>query len=202
MDDRLLDAVLDAVLGRSKDAAGGLRLSGEGSMLGELVAAVLERALAADLTAHLGYGKGDRAGRQPGTPATGRSPRRCRPGSGRCRWPCRGTGSGPPGPLLVPKRAGRIAGGLDDMIISLYAHGMSVREILHHLEQVYGTQLSHQTVSRITDAVLEEVRAWQARPLDSAWFLAVVANSDGEGFACRGTRRTRCRLRLSAGTSS
>ena len=45
-------------------------------------------------------------------------------------------------PVLVPKRSGRIAGGLDDMIISLYAHGMSVRDIVHHLEQVYGTQLS------------------------------------------------------------
>jgi putative transposase len=72
-------------------------------------------------------------------------------------------------PLLVPKRAGRVAGGLDDMIISLYAHGMSVRDILHHLEQVYGTRLSHETVSRITGQVLEEVRAWQSRPLDPVY---------------------------------
>ena len=67
-------------------------------------------------------------------------------------------------PLLVPKRAGRITGGLDDMVISLYAHGMSVRDIMHHLEQVYSTQLSHETVSRITNAVLEEARAWQSPP--------------------------------------
>jgi transposase InsO family protein len=66
----------------------------------------------------------------------------------------------------VPKRSGRVSGGLDDMIISLYAHGMSVRDILHHLRQVYGTDLSAETVSRITDAVLEEVKAWQSRPLD------------------------------------
>ena len=52
-------------------------------------------------------------------------------------------------PVLVPKRAGRVSGGLDDMVISLYAHGMSVRDILHHPEQVYGTQPSHETVSRI-----------------------------------------------------
>jgi putative transposase len=77
-------------------------------------------------------------------------------------------------PLLVPKRTGRIAGGLDDMVISLYAHGMSVRDILHHLEQVYGTQLSHETVSRITDAVLEEVRAWQSRPLDPVWAVVFL----------------------------
>jgi transposase-like protein len=60
------------------------------------------------------------------------------------------------------------------MVISLYAHGMSVRDILHHLEQVYGTQLSHETVSRITDGVLEEVRAWQSRPLDPAWAVVFL----------------------------
>ena len=68
----------------------------------------------------------------------------------------------------------RIAGGLDDMIISLYAHGMSVRDILHHLEQVYGTQLSHETVSRITDQVLEEVRAGQSRPLDPVYAVVFL----------------------------
>jgi len=75
----------------------------------------------------------------------------------------------------VPKRAGRVAGGLDDMVISLYAHGMSVRDILHHLEQVYGTQLSHETVSRITGGVLEEVRAWQSRPLDPVYAVVFPA---------------------------
>ena len=63
-------------------------------------------------------------------------------------------------PVLLPKRAGRVAGGLDDMVISLYAHGMSVRDIIHHLRQVYGTELSPSTVSAITDVVLEEVKAW------------------------------------------
>jgi transposase-like protein len=60
------------------------------------------------------------------------------------------------------------------MVISLYAHGMSVRDILHHLEQVYGTQLSHETVSRITDAVLEEARAWQSRPLDPVYAVVFL----------------------------
>jgi len=73
-------------------------------------------------------------------------------------------------PLLVPK----VAGGLDDMIISLYAHGMSVRDILHHLEQVYGAVLSAETVSRITDQVLEEVRAWQWRPLDPVYAMVFL----------------------------
>ncbi|TMR94933.1 hypothetical protein EJK15_31465 [Nonomuraea basaltis] len=56
--------------------------------------------------------------------------------------------------MLVPKRAGRVSGGLDDMVISLYAHGMSVRDIVHHLEQIYGTRLSAETVSRITEQVM------------------------------------------------
>lgn len=71
--------------------------------------------------------------------------------------------------LEVGKRAGRVSGRLDDMIISLYAHGMSVRDIQHHLLQIYDTELSHEQVSRITDQVLEEVKAWQARPLDPCY---------------------------------
>jgi putative transposase len=167
MDDRLLDELAE----RSRDEAGGLRLTGEGSMLGELVKAVLERALEAELTAHLGYDKNERAGRGGGPPnyRNGSIAKTVQTGVGPVGLAVPRDRAGTFEPLLVPKRAGRIAGGLDDMVISLYAHGMSVRDILHHLEQVYGTQLSHETVSRITDAVLEEVRAWQSRPLDPVY---------------------------------
>jgi putative transposase len=172
MDDRLLDALLE----RSRDAAGGLRLTGEGSMLGELVRAVLERALEAELTAHLGYDRNDRAGRggQPPNYRNGTIGKTVQTGVGPVPLAVPRDRAGSFEPVLVPKRAGRVAGGLDDMVISLYAHGMSVRDILHHLEQVYGTQLSHETVSRITDAVLEEVRAWQSRPLDPAWAVVFL----------------------------
>jgi putative transposase len=172
MDDRLLDALLD----RSRDQAGGLRLTGEGSMLGELVKAVLERALEAELTAHLGYGRNDRAGRGGGPPnyRNGTIAKTVQTGVGPVGLAVPRDRAGTFEPLLVPKRAGRVAGGLDDMIISLYAHGMSVRDILHHLEQVYGTQLSAETVSRITDGVLEEVRAWQGRPLDPVYAVVFL----------------------------
>ncbi len=165
VDDRLLDALLE----RSKDAAGGLRLTGAGSMLGELVAAVLERALQAELTAHLGYGRHDPAGHGTGNSRNGAIDKTVQTGIGPVPVRVPRDRAGTFEPVLIPKRAGRIAGGLDDMIISLYAHGMSVRDILHHLEQVYGTQLSHETISRITDQVLEEVRAWQSRPLDPVY---------------------------------
>jgi putative transposase len=170
IDDRLLDALLE----RSKDEAGGLRLTGENSMLGDLVKAVLERALGAELTAHLGYGKHDPAGDNSGNSRNGTIAKTVQTGVGPVALAVPRDRAGTFDPVLVPKRAGRVSGGLDDMIISLYAHGMSVRDILHHLDQVYGTKLSAETVSRITDAVLEEVRGWQSRPLDPVWAVVFL----------------------------
>jgi putative transposase len=170
MDDRLLDALLE----RSRDEAGGLRLTGEGSMLGELVKAVLERALEAELTAHLGYARHERAGHNSGNSRNGTIGKQVQTGIGPVPLEVPRDRAGTFEPLLVPKRAGRISGGLDDMIISLYAHGMTVRDILHHLNQVYGTQLSHEQVSRITDAVLDEVRGWQNRPLDPVYAVVFL----------------------------
>jgi putative transposase len=171
----LSDEVLDLLAERSKDAAGQLRLTGEGSMLGQLVKAVLERALEAELTTHLGYGKHDVAGNNSGNSRNGRGKgKTVQTGVGPVRISVPRDRAGTFEPVLVPKRAGRIAGGLDDMIISLYAHGMSVRDILHHLKQVYGTELSHEQVSRITDQVMEEVKAWQTRPLDPVYAVVFL----------------------------
>jgi putative transposase len=170
MDDRLLDALLE----RSKDEAGGLRLTGEGSMLGELVKAVLERALDAELTAHLGYERREVAGRNSGNSRNGRISKNVQTGIGPVALAVPRDRAGSFEPVLIPKRSGRISGGLDDMVISLYAHGMTVRDILHHLEQVYGTKLSHEQVSRITDAVMDEVRAWQDRPLDPVYAVVFL----------------------------
>ena len=161
------DSLLDELLARSRDEAGGLRLTGEGSMLGELIRAVLERALEAELTAHLGYGKHDRGG--AGNSRNGSIAKTVQTGVGPVPLQVPRDRAGTFGPLLVPKRAGRVSGGLDDMIVSLYAHGMSNRDIIHHLRQVYGTELSASAVSAVTDAVLEEVKAWQSRPLDPVY---------------------------------
>ena len=103
MDDRLLDALLE----RSRDAAGGLRLTGEGSMLGELVAAVLERALAAELTAHLGYEPGERSGRGPGNSRNGSIGKTVQTGVGPVPLRVPRDRAGTFEPVLVPKQAGR-----------------------------------------------------------------------------------------------
>ncbi len=109
IDGRLLDALLE----RSKDEAGGLRLTGEGSVLGELVKAVLERALGAELTVHLGYERRERAGRNTGNSRNGTIGKKVQAGIGPVPVEVRRDRNGSFEPLLVPRRPGRISGGPD-----------------------------------------------------------------------------------------
>jgi putative transposase len=158
----LLDRVMDQA------GAGELALTGEGGFLPEMVKAVLERGLAAELTGHLGYEKGDPAGRGSSNSRNGTSPKTLATEIGPVPLAVPRDRDGSFEPRLVPKGARRV-GGLDEMIISLYAGGMTVRDIQHHLARTIGTELSHDTISRITDAVAEEVKAWQARPLEELY---------------------------------
>jgi putative transposase len=156
----LLDEVMD------RAAGGGLRLTGEGGFLPEMIKAVLERGLQAELTEHLGYEKHERAGRA--NSRNGTTPKSLITEVGQVPLDVPRDRDGSFEPRLVPKGARR-AGGLDDMIISLYAGGMTVRDIGHHLRRTYGTELSHETISNITEQVLEEVKAWQTRPLEEIY---------------------------------
>jgi len=158
--------LLDRVMDRAE--AGELALTGEGGFLPEMVKAVLERGLAAELTGHLGYEKGDPAGRGSPDSRNGTSPKTLATEVGPVPLAVPRDRDGSFEPRLVAKGARR-AGGLDEMIISLYAGGMTVRDIQHHLARTIGTDLSHDTISRITDAVAEEVKAWQARPLEELY---------------------------------
>jgi putative transposase len=158
--------LLDDVMARA--GAGELRLTGEGGFLPEMIKAVLERGLAAELTGHLGYEKGDPAGRGSPNSRNGSSPKTLSSEVGEVALAVPRDRAGTFEPRLVPKGARR-AGGLDDMIISLYAGGMTVRDIQHHLERTLGTELSHDTISKITDGVLDEVKAWQSRPLEEIY---------------------------------
>jgi len=158
--------LLDDVMARAD--AGELRLTGEGGFLPEMIKAVLERGLAAELTGHLGYEKGDPAGRGSPNSRNGSSPKTLSSEVGDVALAVPRDRAGTFEPRLVPKGARR-AGGLDDMIISLYAGGMTVRDIQHHLERTLGTELSHDTISKITDGVLDEVKSWQSRPLEEIY---------------------------------
>src|SRR5215211_7775483 len=147
---------------------GSLQLTGEGGFLPELVKRVLEAGLAAELTDHLGYEMHDRAGHGSGNSRNGSTGKRLGTEVGDVDLATPRDRNGTFEPRLVPKGQRRV-GGLSDMIISLYAGGMTIRDIQAHLERTLGTELSHETISNITDAVLEEVRAWQARPLEAVY---------------------------------
>lgn len=162
--DRLVDAgLLDELMSRVD--AGDLQLTGEGGFLPGLIKAVLERGLQAELTEHLGYEKGDPAGRGSPNSRNGSTPKTVATEVGDVALATPRDRVGTFEPRLVPKGARRI-GGLDEMIISLYAGGMTVRDIQAHLDRTIGTELSHETISKITDVVLDEVKAWQTRPLE------------------------------------
>lgn len=152
----------------AKVGADGLALTGEGGFLPEFVKAVLERGLQAELTDHLGYEKGDRAGRGTSNSRNGTTPKTVASEIGEIALHTPRDRAGTFEPRLVPKGSRRL-GGLDEMIISLYAGGMTVRDIQHHLVRTLGTELSHDTISKITDAVLDEVKAWQSRPLEEIY---------------------------------
>jgi len=158
--------VLDDVL--AKIDAGQLQLTGQGGFLPEMVKAVLERGLAAELTEHLGYEKGDPIGRELPNARNGFTAKTVASEVGDVGLAIPRDRDGSFTPTLVPKGSRRL-GGLDDMIISLYAGGMTIRDIQHHLAITIGTELSHETISKITDAVLDEVVQWQKRPLEELY---------------------------------
>ena len=181
--------------------AGGLRLTGEGGLLGRLTKMVVEGALEGELDDHLGYGKNDPAGRNGGNSRNGYRAKTVLTDTGPVEITVPRDRDSSFEPKIVAKRQRRLTG-VDDMVISLSAKGLTHGEIAAHLAEVYGAEVSKQTISTITDRVMEGMAEWQSRPLDPAWFLPMVANPDSEGFACRDTRPTRCRLMLSAATSS
>ncbi|MFZ2480489.1 MAG: transposase, partial [Propioniciclava sp.] len=163
----MLDAgLLDDLMGRIDD--GDLQLTGDGGFIPEMIKAVLERGLGAELTSHLGYRKGDPAGRVLPNSRNGTTPKTVHSEVGSIPLDIPRDRNSTFEPRLVPKGE-RQVGGLADMIISLYAGGMTIRDIQAHLARTIGTELSHETISKITDAVLDEVKAWQSRPLDPVY---------------------------------
>lgn len=148
--------------------AGEIDLTGDGGFIPELIKATLERGLAAELSGHLGYEKGAPEASAFANSRNGSTPKTVATQVGDVDLAVPRDRDGSFTPRLVPKGTRRL-GGLDEMIISLYAGGMTVRDIGHHLATTLGTELSHETISNITDQVCDEVLAWQQRPLDALY---------------------------------
>lgn len=162
---RLADLISPAAVDRMLADAdrAGMALDGPGGLIGELTKAVIERALGAELDDHLGYVKGDPAGNGSGNSRNGSYGKTVTTTAGPVRIGVPRDRNSTFEPGIVPKGRRRL-GQVDDMILSLYARGMTTRDIQAHLAEVYGAQVSPALVSRVTDVVHEEITSWQNRP--------------------------------------
>ena len=140
-------------------------LIGENGLLKQLTKALVERALNAELTNHLGYEKNDPDGRGSGNSRNGKSRKTLKGDFGEVEIEVPRDREGEFEPQIVGKHQRRFDG-FDQKILSMYARGMSTREIQGHLKEIYGVEVSPSLISTVTDAVWEEVQAWQSRPLE------------------------------------
>ena len=159
------DALLDSLLANYQKPED---LIGENGLLKQLTKLLVEKALDAEMAAHLGHSKHEPVRNPAGNTRNGKSRKTLKGEFGELPIEVPRDRQGTFEPQLIPKHQTRWAG-FDDKVISLYARGMTVREIQAHLEEMYGTEVSPSLISSITDAVSEEVKAWQARPLDSVY---------------------------------
>lgn len=143
-------------------------LLGDQGILQQLTKALVERALEGEMTHHLGYQKYDAAGHHTGNSRNGRAPKTIKGKRGQTSIEVPRDRNSTFEPQLIKKNQVRFDG-FDEKIISLYARGMTTREIQGHLEEIYGTEVSPALVSSATEAVLAEVRAWQSRPLEAVY---------------------------------
>lgn len=166
MDSEELDVLAVQLLGRAE--TGGLELLGPGGVLTELTKRVLEKGLAVELTDHLGYEKGDPAGWGSGNNRNGTSPKTLLTDAGSIPLDVPRDRNGTFDPRMVPKGERRLQG-FNELVTALVARGLSVRDVQAHLQEIYGVEISPELVSKITDAIIPELRAWQSRPLDPVY---------------------------------
>ncbi len=161
VDSELVDRLLE-------QAGEGADLLGPDGLLSALTKSVLERALDAELTDHLGYERGDPGGRGSGNSRNGSSGKTVHTDVGSVRLDVPRDRNGTFEPAIVPKGTTRLQG-FNDRIIALYARGMTVRDIQAHLHEIYGVEVSPDLISKVTAAVIDELREWQSRPLERVY---------------------------------
>lgn len=141
---------------------------GEKGLLKQLTKALLERAMKAELTEHLGYDKHDSAGHNSGNSRNGVTTKTLKGDFGEMPLETPRDRQGTFEPKIIGKGQTRFTG-FDDKIISMYSRGMSTREIQGHLQEIYQVEVSPTLISTVTEAVMEEVKAWQSRPLEAVY---------------------------------
>lgn len=161
IDEEMLDELLS-------DYESPEQILGENGLLKQFTKAVLERALKAEMSVHLGYDKNAAKGRGSGNSRNGSSRKKLQGDFGEIELKTPRDRNGEFEPKIVAKGQRRFDG-FDTKILSLYARGMTTREIQAHLEEIYGVEVSPALISKVTDEVLEEVRAWRNRPLEAVY---------------------------------
>jgi transposase-like protein len=151
----------------------GLQLTGEGGLLGRLTKMVVESALEGELDDHLGYGRHEAAGRDGGNSRNGRRGKTVLTEAGPVEIAVPRDRDSSFEPRIVAKRQRRLSG-VDDLVISLSAKGLTHGEICAHLAEIYGAEVSKQTISTITDRVMEGMAEWQNRPLDPVYPVVFI----------------------------
>jgi putative transposase len=153
--------------------AEGIDLVGPGGLLAGLTKTVLETALDAEMAEHLGYDKHDPAGRNGGNSRNGTRAKTVLTEVGPVEIEVPRDRDGSFDPVIVRKRQRRLDG-IDQLVLSLTARGLTTGEVAAHFAEVYGAKVSKDTISRITDKVVEEMNSWQARPLDRVYPVVFV----------------------------
>ena len=148
-------------------------LTGPEGLLQQLTGALVSRALDGELEHHLGYAKGNQPPEGQDNRRNGKSSKTLRTPQGEVKVDVPRDREGTFEPRLVPKHQ-RQFDGFDDKIISMYARGMTVREIRAHLEELYGVDVSPDLISSATESVVEELKAWQSRPLERVYLVVYL----------------------------
>jgi putative transposase len=151
----------------------GIALTGEGGLLPDMIKQAVEAALQGEMTAHLGYERYAAEGRGSGNSRNGSTAKTVQTAAGPAQIQVPRDRAGTFEPVTVPKGARRFTE-FDDMVIALYAKGLTTRDIAEWLEQTYGAKISHETVANITDSVNELVKAWRSRPLDEVYPIVYI----------------------------
>ena len=143
-------------------------LLGPDGLLHQLKGALMERMLEAEMSAHLGYEANEAKGRKTGNSRNGHTSKTVETETGPVEVRVPRDRNGKFEPKIVPKHRRRLDG-FDDKVLALYSRGMSTRDIQGHLRELYGTDVSADLISRVTDSVVDEIKAWQARPLEAVY---------------------------------